>query len=175
MEKCLEGSLVAFVPAWCGGSEAPWMAHEAGDSVPMWLTTYIYATAHVADNIYKCDRPCLSIYMQPLPCACHSGSAATRARFLNLHRSPRWSRFCRVTIKSPPIEPYYHNRHRAEPWLPGSHTTQPPRGSAADAAPCVANLLEQPCPSVRMEVWYAVCLAALTALSRSRGSGCLVR
>jgi len=30
-------------------------------------------------------------------------------------------------------------------------------------------LLEQPCQTVRKEVWYAVCLAALTAMLRARG------
>ena len=30
-------------------------------------------------------------------------------------------------------------------------------------------LLEQPCQTVRKEVWYVVCLAALTAMLRARG------
>ena len=30
-------------------------------------------------------------------------------------------------------------------------------------------LLEQPCQTVRKEVWYVVCLAALTAMFRARG------
>jgi hypothetical protein len=30
-------------------------------------------------------------------------------------------------------------------------------------------LLEQPCQTVRKEVWYAMCLAALTAMLRARG------
>ena len=32
-----------------------------------------------------------------------------------------------------------------------------------------AWLLEQPCKTVRKELWYAVCLAALTAMLRARG------
>jgi len=31
MGKCLEGSLVAPAPGWCGGSGGPWLAHEAAD------------------------------------------------------------------------------------------------------------------------------------------------
>jgi len=54
---------VAPAPAWCGGSRGPRMAHEAGDSLPVWLTTRSRLVT------------------------CYTGAAATGARLLNLHRS----------------------------------------------------------------------------------------
>ena len=56
-------NLVAPTPAWCGGSRGPRMAHEAGDSLPLWLATLI----------------CIA--------TCYTGATATGARLLDLHRS----------------------------------------------------------------------------------------
>jgi len=87
MGEQLEGSLVAPAPAWCGGSEGPRMAHEAGNSVPVWLA--------------KRSRLV----------TCFTGTAATGARLLDLHRG------------------FIHQ---------ASHITRPPRGGAASASACVA-------------------------------------
>ena len=55
--------LVAPTPAWCGGSRGPRMAHEAGDSLPLWLASL----------------SCIA--------TCCTGATSTGARLLDLHRS----------------------------------------------------------------------------------------
>jgi hypothetical protein len=62
MGEQLEGSLVAPALTWCGGSRGPRMAHEAGNSVPVWLATRSRFVT------------------------CYTGIAATGARLLDLHR-----------------------------------------------------------------------------------------
>ena len=89
----LEGSLVAPTPAWCGGSRGPRMAHEAGDSLPLWLATL----SRIA--------------------TCYTGTTATGARLLGLHRS------------------FSHQT---------SHTSQPPSFRAAATTACVAARAAMP-------------------------------
>jgi len=54
---------MAPTPAWCGRSRGPRMAHEAADSLLLWLA--------------KLSRIV----------TCYTGATATGARFLDLHRS----------------------------------------------------------------------------------------
>ena len=86
------------------------MAHEAGDSLLLWLATL----SHIA--------------------TCCTGATAAGARLLDLHRS------------------FSHQT---------SHTTQPPSFHAAATTACVAARAAIPNSE---EVWYVVCLAALTAM-----------
>jgi hypothetical protein len=86
------------------------MAHEAGDSLPVWLA--------IRSRLITCC----------------TGAAATGARLLDLHRS---------------------FSHQA------SHTTEPPSFCAAATTACVAARAAMPNSE---EVWYVVCLAALTAM-----------
>jgi len=65
LQNCepIDGSLVAPTPAWCGGSRGLQMAHEAGNSLPLWLATL----SRIA--------------------TCCTGATTTGARRLHLHRS----------------------------------------------------------------------------------------
>ena len=65
MGEQLEGSVVAPTPTWCGGSGGPRMAHEAGNSMPVWLAT------------------------RSRLITCYTGNAATGTRLLDLHRGFR--------------------------------------------------------------------------------------